>query len=610
MNKLYGFKINKIIMIGPNKEDAFLDFNVGLNVISGASDTGKTFIFQVIDYMLGGGKTPKQIEEAKGYDSIFIEIEDYECNIYTLRRDLVDGKMYKYNCSYCLKDTITPENIKEEHRKNSINNISSFLLDLCNSRYTSIVKNKKGETRSFTYRDFARLSLLGEEKIIAEKSIILGNGGYSKYPEYKNAFKTIITGLEDNCKTISNEEKKMNNIKIEAKIEVLDNLITNYIQELQEKNNISDEKSQYDIEELIKDIRNNINCKKENLKDCDAKRQTLLKEVIDKDTSIQYNNEVIKKFRLLKNNYLSDLKRLEFIDDANYYINQLDDVKCPVCSSEIELEYINTSKIEDSIFAEKNKLNKKIIELEEVMLEIENNNIEIIRIRDEIKLKVDRLTEEINLKLKPIIDLKVSELAEILEKREQINRVKFIEDKLEEAKKLKNDLSSKKVNINNVKVELNKINDENSKALCLEISNLLDKWNLFKSPQVSFDLKTYDLEINGKKKASFGKGYRAIINSALSLAIMKYNILRGLPHPKIVVIDSPLITFKEKDSGEEKISEVVKSSFYKYLAENFKKQQVIVLENADPQKELLDKINYYHFTKNKNNGRYGFFPVE
>ena len=67
----------------------------------------------------------------------------------------------------------------------------------------------------------------------------------------------------------------MNNIKIEAKIEVLDNFITNYIQELKEKNNISDEKSQYDIEELIKDIRNNINCKKENLKDCDAKRQTL-----------------------------------------------------------------------------------------------------------------------------------------------------------------------------------------------------------------------------------------------------------------------------------------------------------------------------------------------
>ncbi len=608
MNKLYGFKINKIIMIGPNKEDAFLDFSVGLNVISGASDTGKTFIFQAIDYMLGGGKTPKQIEEAKGYDSIFVEIEDYDNNIYTLRRDLADGNMYKYSCSYKFKDKVVPLNIIEEHSKDSINNISSFLLDLCNSKYKWVVKNQKGVKRSFTYRDFARISLLGEEKIISEKSIVLGNNGFQNTSN-KNAFKMIITGLEDMCDEVSDEEKKMNNVKIEAKIEVLDNLISNYIQELQEKNNINKKDCVSNIEKLIQEIRNNIDSKKENLKEYDVKRQTLLKEAIDKDTSIQYNNELIKKFRLLKNNYLSDLKRLEFIDDANYYINQLDDVKCPVCSSEIELDYINTSKIEDSIFAEKNKLNKKIIELDEVILEIENNNMEIIRIKDEIKLKVDKLTEEINLKLKPIIDLKVNELAEILEKREEINRVKFIEDKLEEAKKLKNDLSSKKVNVNNVKVELNKINDENSRDLCLEVSKLLDEWNLFKSPQVSFDLKTYDLEINGKKKASFGKGYRAIINSALSLAIMKYNILRGLPHPKIVIIDSPLITFKEKDSGEEKISEVVKSSFYKYLAENFKKQQVIVLENADPQKELLDKINYYHFTKNKNNGRYGFFPV-
>lgn len=596
-------------MIGPNKEDAFLEFSLGLNVISGASDTGKTFIFQAIDYMLGGGKTPKQIEEAKGYDSLFIEIEDYKCNIYTLRRDLVDGKMYKYSCAYKFKDKAVSLNIIEEHSKDSIDNISSFLLDLCNSKYKWVVKNQKGVKRSFTYRDFARISLVGEEKIISEKSIVLGNNGFQQTSN-KNAFKTIITGLEDMCDEVSDEEKKMNNVKIEAKIEVLDNLISNYIQELQEKNNINKNDCVSNIEELIQEIRNNIDSKQSKLEEYDIKRQTLLKEIIDKDNSIQYNSEVIKKFKLLKDNYLSDLKRLEFIDDANYYINQLDDVKCPICSSEMKIEEIDIYTISESILAEKNKLNKKITELNEVILEIENKNMEIIKVKDEIKLEVDKLTQEINLKLKPIIDLKVNELAEILEKREEINRVKFIEDKLEEAKKLKNDLSSKKVNVNNVKAELNKINDENSKDLCLEVSNLLDEWNLFKSPQVSFDLKTYDLEINGKKKASFGKGYRAIINSALSLAIMKYNILRGLPHPKIVIIDSPLITFKEKDSGEEKISEVVKSSFYEYLAENFKKQQVIVLENADPQKELLDKINYYHFTKNKNNGRYGFFPVE
>lgn len=609
MNKLYGFKINKIIMIGPNKEDAFLDFSLGLNVVSGASDTGKTFIFQAIDYMLGGGKTPKQIEESKGYDSIFVEIEDYYDNIYTLRRDLADGKMYKYSCSYKFRDKVVPLNIIEEHSKDSIDNISSFLLDLCNSKYKGVVKNQKGVKRRFTYRDFARISLVGEEKIISEKSIVLGNNGFQQTSN-KNAFKTIITGLEDTCEEVSDEEKKMNNVKIEAKIEVLDNLISNYIQELQENNNINKNDCVSDIEELIQEIRNNINSKKSKLEECDIKRQTLLKEIMDKDNSIQYNSEVIKKFKLLKDNYLSDLKRLEFIDDANYYINQLDDVKCPICSSEMKIEEIDVCTISESILAEKNKLNKKIMEIDEVILEIENKNIEIIKVKDEIKLEVDKLTQEINLELKPVIDLKTNELAELLERGKERNRVVFIEDKLEEAKKLKEDLFNSKVIISNSKIELNIVSDENRKDLCLEVSNLLDEWKLFKSPQVTFDLKTYDLEINGKKKASFGKGYRAIINSALSLAIMKYNISRGLPHPKIIILDSPLITFKGKDNGEKKISDVVRISFYNYLAENYKKQQVIVFENADPQKELWDKINYYHFTKNKNNGRYGFFPVE
>ena len=90
---------------------------------------------------------------------------------------------------------------------------------------------------------------------------------------------------------------------------------------------------------------------------------------------------------------------------------------------------------------------------------------------------------------------------------------------------------------------------------------------------------------------------------------MKYNITRGLPHPKIIILDSPLITFKEKDSAEEAISDIVKTSFYEYLSENFKQEQIIVLENADPSEELYGNIVYHHFTKNISYGRYGFFPL-
>jgi hypothetical protein len=34
--------------------------------------------------------------------------------------------------------------------------------------------------------------------------------------------------------------------------------------------------------------------------------------------------------------------------------------------------------------------------------------------------------------------------------------------------------------------------------------------------------------------------------------------------------------------------------------------QIIIIENDDPSAETANKINYIHFTKNSNKGRYGF----
>lgn len=105
--------------------------------------------------------------------------------------------MYLYKCEYSSKAIIEPIKIIEKHDKSNKNNISTFLLDLCDCNYKSIIKNKKGEMQSFSFRDFLRVSMLGEEKIIAEKSIVLGSAGPTAQTSNKNAFKTIITALED-----------------------------------------------------------------------------------------------------------------------------------------------------------------------------------------------------------------------------------------------------------------------------------------------------------------------------------------------------------------------------------------------------------------------------
>ncbi len=45
--------IRNLAFIGPGREPALVDFKSGLNVVCGASDTGKSFMIEVIDLCWG-----------------------------------------------------------------------------------------------------------------------------------------------------------------------------------------------------------------------------------------------------------------------------------------------------------------------------------------------------------------------------------------------------------------------------------------------------------------------------------------------------------------------------------------------------------------------------
>ena len=57
--------LTKLTLSGVGKKDAVLTFERGLNVITGDSDTGKTFAFQCINYILGGENPPRILLKPK-----------------------------------------------------------------------------------------------------------------------------------------------------------------------------------------------------------------------------------------------------------------------------------------------------------------------------------------------------------------------------------------------------------------------------------------------------------------------------------------------------------------------------------------------------------------
>src|SRR5262245_23940259 len=60
---------------GQGAPSATIDFSKGLNVIAGASDTGKTYIANTVDFLLGAMDPPPDNPLSRKYNKAFLGLE-------------------------------------------------------------------------------------------------------------------------------------------------------------------------------------------------------------------------------------------------------------------------------------------------------------------------------------------------------------------------------------------------------------------------------------------------------------------------------------------------------------------------------------------------------
>jgi len=144
-----------------------------------------------------------------------------------------------------------------------------------------------------------------------------------------------------------------------------------------------------------------------------------------------------------------------------------------------------------------------------------------------------------------------------------------------------------------------------------EVQKVLAAWNFPELGRVVFSEAQDDIVISGQDRASHGKGVRALTCSAFITGIMRHCAQNKLPHPGLVVLDSPLTAYKDPDApgtdGARFRKAGVKEAFYRALAGELCPGQFIILENQEPPTDVVPKIVYHHFSKS-DVGRYGFFP--
>jgi DNA repair ATPase RecN len=69
---MYRLCIRHITFIGSGLDDASVEFGLGMTLVRGPSDTGKSFIADAIDFMLGANAL-KEIPERDGYSTALLD---------------------------------------------------------------------------------------------------------------------------------------------------------------------------------------------------------------------------------------------------------------------------------------------------------------------------------------------------------------------------------------------------------------------------------------------------------------------------------------------------------------------------------------------------------
>lgn len=605
-----GFQIRRLTLAGRGVPNAEVQFREGLNVVSGPSDTGKTFIVQCIDYMLGGKDVPESIPEAAQYEtvrlSLSVSADDEEV---VLERSIRGGNFKLASPGKA------EQHLLAKHSAANKDSVSQYLLGLAGLAEKKIRTNKQGKTREVSFRDLARLVLVDEETVISKTSPIF-SGQHLAGTAESAVFRLLLTGVDDSS-VISSEDPKVAKGRQAGKVEMLELLLhqtKGRMAEMHLPGDVQAWQSQLSkIDALFEAAQKELAVEQQNAAQIEGRRRTELNALRKLESRSGVLRELQRRFALLEQQYFSDLRRLESIAEAGIRLGQMNEERCPVCGATAEHQEHDHQKadaapedVAQSCLAEVAKIKSLISDLQ---LTRSDNDREIARLEGlalEAKERVHNVATQLSEMLKPRVEVALLRLRESQVRRDAYRRVLELHGRVNELQSMLGELGLA-ASGKGGELEPARVRSDEAEAFSQEVESLLRAWHFPGLDRVTFSESNQDIVISGRTRASHGKGVRAIAHAAFNLALLNVAIKTEMPHPGFVLIDSPLVVYREPDTDEGGFSYDVKDAFYRSIAEYFRASQVIIFENEDPPSDLGADVNIIRFT-GAPHGRQGFIP--
>jgi hypothetical protein len=606
---------------GPEREPVSVQFKTGVNIIWGASNTGKSFVRKSIDYLLGG-ELPTLPPEGKGMDNYLLWLTLPGDKKVTLRASALGGDIYKAAGHLRAVDEDSPEYEVFSRKHIGSPNVSRFLLSSVGYREAQLLKNERAEKAPFSLRVVMRYLLIDETRMIDEKSLLLAHNT-TVTSEDKGLLKFLLTGVDGSSIAQVRSGDQLRAVK-EGQIELLSQMadqLRKMIDDTVETSKViadlkAAEREKADLLEVVEERQNSLDA-------LALTERKICDDIQGYQARIAELNALKVRFEELARVYASDIDRLVGLEEGGFLLQRFATINCPLCgASPVHQKHDHgLGAIEEQRHAVELEIEKILAEARDLASALAAADAEISEVEQLIvaasahldETRRDRIGSAADEVSARSIFLKASAKCEKLES-DLANRRRVSELDIQVAR-IKATAVQTRQRAEGIDVNLNLSNSE-AHELSTVVKQLLKAWNYPGADAVHFEKGDQDIVVDGKRRRDNGAGVRALLHAAFKVGVLVYCIEKGRPHPGFVILDSPLFAYRpaEEDRfGDLTDDELelrkadVATHFYRYLEGMAAQAQFIVIENHKSDQDVVTPYANYQFTKNKSIGRAGLF---
>ena len=502
-----------------------IEFEGGVNIVHGPSNTGKSYILGCLNFMFGGKVTPFSKADTN-YDVVAITFASDDGKRICCKRKIVEGRGKKKEVG---SNTIefTYSDVPEfpvgdyyvESEKKNARPYSHFLLFLLGITKTpQIISTKKRETNALSLRTIFQFFYLDEDNIFKKDTVFYPNHTFTK-PVAVLMSLIYLFEAQDFAQDVpaeSEKEREERKIQKAGVISYLKSKLKEYTDQRTELQKMKEQIGDEDIESKLQGILDEIAEIESAITEANEKCRRILEQIFEITPRLEEMRLRRDRFRILHTQYDSDIKRLRFIADGESKRGKVQRAaKCPFCNHDIDLPQKEQVLYSEAISIELERVKAQVQDLELAEKDTDAEIQELEKTAAELNSQYQQLKELIEKRLQPRA-AKLTVTKESYQNWLLLQQRLFTYDFI--TQEYNDEITTKSLETEEKVTDIDpmqKFPISLWEALNKAFQEMVRACGYPNNPTARIDKDTLDAVVNEKAKENEGKGYRAFLNTIM-----------------------------------------------------------------------------------------------